>query len=231
MGAVDPAGLAGLGGEGADQARLLDDHAVGRQIEELDFYTLWSYAHPRAIELASRIASLAPEGLNRVFFTSGGSEAVESAIKLARSYHQRTGSPRKTKFITREVAYHEIVLETFATVFSRAHLCRKLVFIKREPRLGLARLSFARDVHFHALAHFDVPAHDLGFRFHVLLLFDPLANARNRLHRVAGVKPRCVQQMPVPVTSRKPRWIGQLSFAGDELRIHALRQLRCQAPA
>ena len=54
-----------------------------RQIEELDFYTLWSYAHPRAIELAARIAALAPGDLNRVFFTSGGSEAVESALKLA----------------------------------------------------------------------------------------------------------------------------------------------------
>ena len=68
--------------------------AAARQVEELDFYTLWSYAHPRAIELATRIASLAPDDLNRVFFTSGGSEAVESAIKLARAYHQRTGNPR-----------------------------------------------------------------------------------------------------------------------------------------
>ncbi len=62
--------------------------AAARQVEELDFYTLWSYAHPRAIELAARIASLAPGDLNRVFFTSGGSEAVESALKLARNYHR-----------------------------------------------------------------------------------------------------------------------------------------------
>jgi adenosylmethionine-8-amino-7-oxononanoate aminotransferase len=88
--------------------------AAARQVAELDFYTLWSYAHPRAIELATRIASLAPEGLNRVFFTSGGSEAVESAIKLARSYHQRTGNSRKTKFITREVAYHGTTLGALA---------------------------------------------------------------------------------------------------------------------
>ena len=54
--------------------------------------------------------SLTPGDLNRVFFTSGGSEAVESAIKLARAYHQRTGNPRKTKFITREVAYHGTTL-------------------------------------------------------------------------------------------------------------------------
>jgi adenosylmethionine-8-amino-7-oxononanoate aminotransferase len=88
--------------------------AAARQVEELDFFTIWSYAHPRAIELATRIASLAPSDLNRVFFTSGGSEAVESAIKLARAYHQRTGHPRKTKFITREIAYHGTTLGALA---------------------------------------------------------------------------------------------------------------------
>ncbi len=79
---------------GADQAR------------ELGFFTNWSYAHPPAIELAARIAALAPGDLNRVFFTSGGSEAVESALKLARQYHKVTGHPNKTKLIAREIAYH-----------------------------------------------------------------------------------------------------------------------------
>jgi len=76
------------------------------QAKELGFYTNWSYAHPPAIELAARIASLAPGDLNRVFFTSGGSEAVESAYKLARQYHKLTGKPNKTKLIAREIAYH-----------------------------------------------------------------------------------------------------------------------------
>ena len=76
------------------------------QAKELGFYTNWSYAHPPAIELAARIASLAPGDLNRVFFTSGGSEAVESAYKLARQYHKVTGNPNKTKLIAREIAYH-----------------------------------------------------------------------------------------------------------------------------
>ncbi len=79
---------------GADQAR------------ELGFFTNWSYAHPPAIELAARIASLAPGDLNRVFFTSGGSEAVESALKLARQYFKLTGHPNKYKVIAREIAYH-----------------------------------------------------------------------------------------------------------------------------
>jgi adenosylmethionine-8-amino-7-oxononanoate aminotransferase len=76
------------------------------QAKELGFFVNWSYAHPPAIQLAARIASLTPGDLNRVFFTSGGSEAVESALKLARQYHKLTGHPNKTKFIAREVAYH-----------------------------------------------------------------------------------------------------------------------------
>jgi adenosylmethionine-8-amino-7-oxononanoate aminotransferase len=87
-------GRADVAQAGADQAR------------ELEFFTNWSYAHPRAIELSAKIASLAPGDLNRVFFTSGGSEAVESAIKLARQYHKVTGHPNKTKVIAREIAYH-----------------------------------------------------------------------------------------------------------------------------
>jgi adenosylmethionine-8-amino-7-oxononanoate aminotransferase len=80
--------------------------AGAEQAKELGFFTNWSYAHPPAIQLASRIASLAPGDLNRVFFTSGGSEAVESALKLARQYHRLTGNPNKYKVIAREIAYH-----------------------------------------------------------------------------------------------------------------------------
>jgi adenosylmethionine-8-amino-7-oxononanoate aminotransferase len=107
-------GLSALFCVNAGHGRTELGDAAARQVAELDFFTIWSYAHPRAIELASRIASLAPGDLNRVFFTSGGSEAIESAIKLARAYHQRTGSPRKTKFITREIAYHGTTLGALA---------------------------------------------------------------------------------------------------------------------
>jgi adenosylmethionine-8-amino-7-oxononanoate aminotransferase len=91
-------GRADIAQAGADQAK------------DLGFYTNWTYAHPRAIELAAKIAELAPGDLNRVFFTSGGSEAVESAIKLSRQYHKITGSPLKTKIIAREIAYHGTTL-------------------------------------------------------------------------------------------------------------------------
>ena len=79
--------------------------AAHEQMKELPFYTNWSYAHPRAIELAQEVASLAPGDLNRVFFVSGGSEAIESAWKLARQYHQIRGE-RRWKAIGRRTAYH-----------------------------------------------------------------------------------------------------------------------------
>ncbi|HVU77709.1 MAG TPA: aspartate aminotransferase family protein [Gaiellaceae bacterium] len=79
--------------------------AAHEQMKELPFYTNWSYAHPRAIELAHEVAQLAPGDLNRVFFVSGGSEAVESAWKLARAYHAARGE-RRWKAIARRTAYH-----------------------------------------------------------------------------------------------------------------------------
>jgi adenosylmethionine-8-amino-7-oxononanoate aminotransferase len=79
--------------------------AALEQMRELPFYTNWSYAHPRAIELAEEVASLAPGDLNRVFFVSGGSEAIESAWKLARQYHQARGE-RRWKAVARRTAYH-----------------------------------------------------------------------------------------------------------------------------
>ena len=79
--------------------------AAAAQLRELPFYTNWSYAHPRAIELAAEVASVAPGDLNRVFFVSGGSEAVESAWKLARQYHAARGE-RRWKAIARRIAYH-----------------------------------------------------------------------------------------------------------------------------
>jgi adenosylmethionine-8-amino-7-oxononanoate aminotransferase len=79
--------------------------AAAAQLRELPFYTNWSYAHPRAIELAAEVASLAPGDLNRVFFVSGGSEAIESAWKLARQYHAARGE-RRWKAVARRLAYH-----------------------------------------------------------------------------------------------------------------------------
>src|ERR1700756_3867638 len=80
--------------------------AAAEQAERLGFYTNLSSAPPPAIELAARVAELAPGNLNRVFFTSGGSEAVESAWKLAKAYHRARGEPQRHKLISRNLAYH-----------------------------------------------------------------------------------------------------------------------------
>jgi adenosylmethionine-8-amino-7-oxononanoate aminotransferase len=76
------------------------------QAKDLGYFSSWSYAHPRTIELATRVAELAPGDLNRVFFTNSGSESVEAAMKLSRQYHRLMGKPHKHKLIAREIAYH-----------------------------------------------------------------------------------------------------------------------------
>ncbi|RBP68088.1 adenosylmethionine-8-amino-7-oxononanoate aminotransferase [Brevibacterium sanguinis] len=80
--------------------------AVKSQMSALPYYTNWGAAHPPAVQLATKLAELAPEGLERVFFTSGGGESNESAVKLIRQYHQARGESSRTKFIARRVAYH-----------------------------------------------------------------------------------------------------------------------------
>jgi adenosylmethionine-8-amino-7-oxononanoate aminotransferase len=79
--------------------------AALEQMRRLPFYSNWSYAHPPSIELAEAVAGLTPPGLERIFFVSGGSEAVESAWKLARQYHAARGE-RRWKVVSRRIAYH-----------------------------------------------------------------------------------------------------------------------------
>jgi adenosylmethionine-8-amino-7-oxononanoate aminotransferase len=79
---------------------------AARQASTLAYFPLWGYATPTAIELAERLAHYAPGEVNRVFFTTGGSEAVETAWKLAKQYFKLTGKPGKHKVISRSIAYH-----------------------------------------------------------------------------------------------------------------------------
>ena len=99
-------GLAALFCVNAGHGRAEIGEAMAEQVKELGFFTNWSYAHPPAIELAARIAGLAPDGMERVFFTSGGSEAVESAMKMCRAWHRMNGDGQRIKVIAREIAYH-----------------------------------------------------------------------------------------------------------------------------
>ncbi|WP_373234965.1 aspartate aminotransferase family protein [Mycobacterium marinum] len=99
-------GLSGLFVVQAGHGRTELAEAAAKQAETLAFFPLWSYATPTAIELAERVAHYAPGDLNRVFFTTGGGEAVESAWKLAKQYFKEKGKPGKYKAISRSTAYH-----------------------------------------------------------------------------------------------------------------------------
>ena len=99
-------GLAGLFTVQVGHGRVELAEAAAKQASELAYFPLWSYAHPAAIELAERLAGYTPGDLNRVFFTTGGGEAVESAWKLAKQYFKLVGKPTKTKVVSRSIAYH-----------------------------------------------------------------------------------------------------------------------------
>jgi adenosylmethionine-8-amino-7-oxononanoate aminotransferase len=107
-------GLAGLFVSQIGHGRTEVAEAGARQAAELAYFPLWSYAHPQAIELADRLAAMAPGDLNRVFFTSSGSEAVESAWKLAKQYFKSIGQPGRYKVLSRSIAYHGTSLGALA---------------------------------------------------------------------------------------------------------------------
>ncbi|MGV1034734.1 MAG: aspartate aminotransferase family protein [Microbacteriaceae bacterium] len=99
-------GLSGLFVVNAGHGRERLARVAAEQAKELAFFPIWSYAHPKAIELADRLADYAPGDLNKVFFSTGGGEAVETAFKLAKYYWKLRGKHTKTKVISRAVAYH-----------------------------------------------------------------------------------------------------------------------------
>ncbi|WP_310526228.1 aspartate aminotransferase family protein [Nocardioides sp.] len=130
--------------------------AAAKQARELAFFPIWSFAHPRAIELADRLAAMAPGDLNRVFFTTGGGEAVESAWKLAKQYFKLTGKPNKHKVISRAVAYHGTpqgalsitgipgLKEMFEPLVPGAHKVPNTNFYRRPDYLGDDEKAFGR---------------------------------------------------------------------------------------
>ena len=107
-------GLAGLFVVQAGHGRQEIADAAAAQAGKLGYFPLWTYAHPTAIELAARLAAKAPGDLNRVFFTTGGGEAVESAWKLARQYFLAIGQTERVKVISRQTAYHGTTLGALA---------------------------------------------------------------------------------------------------------------------
>ena len=149
-------GLAGLFVVQVGHGREELAEAAARQARELAFFPLWSFAHPRAVELADRIAAMAPGDLNRVLFTTGGGEAVESAWKLAKQFFKLTGKPNKHKVISRAVAYHGTpqgalsitgippLKEMFEPLVPGAHKVPNTNFYRRPDYLGDDEKAFGR---------------------------------------------------------------------------------------
>lgn len=101
-------GVAGLWCVNAGHARPKIVQAIAEQAAEMDFAPPFQMAHPKAFELAEAVAKLAPEGLNKVFFTNSGSESVETALKIALAYHRARGEGHRTRLIGRERGYHGV---------------------------------------------------------------------------------------------------------------------------
>ena len=101
-------GLAGLWCSNAGHNRDPIVAAIARQAAELDYAAAFHFAHPKSFELASRLAALAPADLNRVFFCNSGSEAVDTALKIALAYHNVRGEAGRTRLIGRERGYHGV---------------------------------------------------------------------------------------------------------------------------
>ena len=101
-------GTAGLWCSNAGHCRDPIVAAIKRQAEELDYSPAFQFAHPKSFELASRLAALAPADLNRVFFCNSGSEAVDTALKIALAYHNVRGEGARTRLIGRERGYHGV---------------------------------------------------------------------------------------------------------------------------
>ena len=101
-------GIAGLWCVNAGHNRPKIVEAIQRQAAELDFAPPFNMAHPRAFELADRLAKIAPEGLGKVFYTNSGSESVDTALKMALAYHRVRGEGSRTRLIGRERGYHGV---------------------------------------------------------------------------------------------------------------------------
>jgi beta-alanine--pyruvate transaminase len=101
-------GVAGLWCVNAGHARPKIVQAIQAQAAELDFAPPFQMAHPKAFELAERVAKLTPAGLNKVFFTNSGSESVDTALKIALAYHRVRGEGQRTRLIGRERGYHGV---------------------------------------------------------------------------------------------------------------------------
>ena len=101
-------GLSGLWCCGLGHNRQEITDAVARQMQTLDYSPAFQFGQPRSFELANKLKSLTPEGLDYVFFTNSGSECADTSLKMARAYWRLKGQPTKTKLIGRAKGYHGV---------------------------------------------------------------------------------------------------------------------------
>ena len=157
--------------------------ATAGQMTRLAFNTNWATAHPPAIELAERLAELAPGDLNKAFFTSGGSESVETAWKLARQYHIARGELRRHKAIARDRAYHGVTLgalsftgvERFKSAFGRPAVdVRHVAWTNQFRSLeGLAGAELTAAL----LADIELTIEEEGAETIAVIIAEPVQNA------------------------------------------------------
>jgi adenosylmethionine-8-amino-7-oxononanoate aminotransferase len=158
--------------------------AAAEQLRELSFSPLWSAsAHPAAIELAERLAGIAPMGVEHTFFSSGGAEAVEAAWKIARKYHALRGEPRRTKAISRRGAYHGLTIGALSLTDDPALTepfgspAIETVFVSNTSRVGQPS-EFADDAVFtrHLLAELEGAIVAEGPETIAMLIVEPVQN-------------------------------------------------------
>ncbi|MEQ9005645.1 MAG: aminotransferase class III-fold pyridoxal phosphate-dependent enzyme, partial [Pseudomonadales bacterium] len=145
-------GLSGLWCCGAGHNRREIADAIADQARELDYAPAFQYGHPKAFELASRVRSLTPDGLDKVFFVNSGSEAADTSLKIARAYWRQRGQPSKTRLIGRAKGYHGVNFggisvggigpnrKLFGTTLETDHLSHTLLpenqFTRGQPEHG-----------------------------------------------------------------------------------------------
>jgi beta-alanine--pyruvate transaminase len=141
-------GTAGLWCVNAGHGRREIIDAVQQQLSQLDYAPPFQMGHPLAFELAERLAQLAPAGLDRIFFVNSGSEAVDTALKIARAFHQLRGDPKRTLLIGREKGYHGVGfggMSVGGIANNRNNFGPLLADVDHLPHtLDIARNAFAR---------------------------------------------------------------------------------------
>jgi beta-alanine--pyruvate transaminase len=152
-------GTAGLWCVNAGHCRPRITQAIQRQAETMDFAPAFQMAHPLAFQAAQRVAGLLPDGLDHVFFTNSGSEAVDTALKIALAYHRMRGEGQRTRLIGRERGYHGVGfggISVGGITNNRKHFGTMLAGVDHLPHThDLARNAFSRGQPLHGAEHAD----------------------------------------------------------------------------